>query len=102
LYLIQLFLPLRDNAGRVIARRNFDVLTDELTLRFGGMTSYSRAPAKGLWKQPGRRTQRDDVIVYEVQSPKLERRWWHARRLKLQKDFRQQEILIRAQSVTRL
>ena len=102
MYLIQLFLPLRDNSGRAIARHHFDALTDELTQRFGGLTRYSRAPAKGLWKQPGRRPQRDDVIVYEVQSPKLERRWWRARRLQLQKDFRQKEILIRAQTVTRL
>lgn len=102
MYLIQIFLPLRDNAGKRIAQARFDGLSKQLTVRFGGVTRYSQAPAKGLWKTSGRRAQRDDLVVYEVMCQTLQRRWWRATRLRLQEEFRQEELVIRAMLTTRL
>ena len=102
MYLIQIFLPLRDNAGKRIARARFDSLSAELTTRFGGLTRYSQAPATGLWKKSDGAAQRDDIIVYEVMSSRLQRSWWRSTRLRLQREFRQQELLIRALPMSRL
>lgn len=47
MYLIQLFLPLRDNAGEKFPDAMYRGIRDQLTERFGGMTAYARAPAEG-------------------------------------------------------
>jgi len=70
----------------------------ELTEKFKGLTAYSRAPAEGLWK-PGKGTKRDEIVVYEVMAPALERRWWKAYRRRLEKMFRQEAVVIRAQKM---
>jgi hypothetical protein len=100
-YLIQIFLPLRDKQNRVIAQVHFDRLARELTERFGGLTAYGRAPAVGLWKKGGK-ADRDQIVIYEVLSARHEKRWWRQTRIRLQKIFRQQEILVRSFSVTQL
>jgi hypothetical protein len=103
MYLIQIFLPLRDNRGRPITQRNFERLAKDLGRRFGGMTAYTRAPATGLWKRSsGGRAKHDDVVIYEVMAARLERRWWKRQRVALQATFRQEQILIRGHGITRL
>lgn len=102
MYLIQIFLPLYDNNGRAISQARFNQIATELSEHFGGLTAYTRAPAEGFWKKRGKRTKHDDMVVYEVMSSRLQRRWWQFKRAELQKLFRQQEILIRAQVITRL
>lgn len=102
MYLIQIFLPLRDNAGRAISRKHFDAVSAEFTERFGGVTTYSRAPAEGVWRKGGGRAQHDQIIVYEVMAAKLERLWWTQTRKRLERRFRQQELLIRAQLMRKL
>ena len=74
----------------------------ELADRFGGVTAYARAPAKGVWKPRRGRTEKDDIVVYEVMVEKLERRWWATYRTQLEARFRQEEIVIRAQPMQRL
>ena len=96
MHLIQILLPLNDNSGKALPKELFHKIKDELTRRFKGLTVYSRAPAEGIWK-PHKGTKRDDVVVYEVMAPTLRRAWWRGYRARLEKMFRQESIVIRAQ-----
>lgn len=49
MHLVQLLLPIDDEAGQPIPRAHYDALALALTERFGGVTAYTRAPATGLW-----------------------------------------------------
>jgi hypothetical protein len=97
MYLIQILLPLYDNAGRLIPQKSFTDTAHELTARFGGLTAYTRAPAEGLWQKRGKRTARDDIVIYEVMSGRLARKWWRSYRGRLETRFKQKRIVIRAQ-----
>jgi hypothetical protein len=44
MHLVQLFLPLRDNAGASFPPALFAAVRTELTDAFGGVTAYQRAP----------------------------------------------------------
>lgn len=101
MHLIQLMLPLYDNAGVAIDRQLFRDVRQVLLERFGGVTAFTRAPAQGLW-QDGSRVQRDDVLLYEVMAESLDREWWAAYRRELEDKFRQQELVVRAQPIERL
>jgi hypothetical protein len=102
MYLVQLLLPVRDDAGRPFDRAFFDDLSHELTERFGGVTAYTRAPAAGLWEEPSGEKQRDDIVVYEVMVEEIGDEWWNALRRRLESQFRQRELVIRAQTMRRL
>lgn len=103
LYLIQILLPVYDNRGRRIARRRFDHTGRRLLERFGGVTAYTRAPASGLWKPARNRAPvRDSLVVYEVMAAKLDRKWWLRQKLLLESEFRQEDIVIRAQRMLRV
>jgi hypothetical protein len=65
-HLVQLLLPLYDNAGAPFPRTQYERVTAELTGSFGGLTAYTRAPAEGLWSEQGEGTRRDDIVVYEM------------------------------------
>ena len=41
-------------------------MSEELIERFGGLTTYSRAPANGYWLEDGENAVRDETVVYEV------------------------------------
>ena len=101
MHLVQLLLPLRDNAGRAFAPDHYDAVRGELTSRFGGLTAYSRAPAEGVWEGNGGRA-RDDVVVYEVMADALDRDWWRGFRAALERRFAQDEVVVRAHEVERL
>ena len=102
MHLVRLILPLYDNEGRAFPRADFDRVRDELTERFGGVTAFRRAPAEGVWKEDEGRVSRDDVVVYEVMTERLERRWWADYRDRLGRRYRQDEILITATAAERL
>jgi hypothetical protein len=91
---IHILLPLFDNGGRRIAGRLFELTSRELADRFGGLTAHTRAPVEGLWKR-GRGTQRDDLVIFEVNAPRFERRWWREYRARLERRFRQEKVLVR-------
>src|SRR5688500_20377732 len=91
MHLVQLLLPRYDEA---VAR--------ELTDRFGGMTAYARAPAKGEWKPAPDRTVHDDVGVYEVMVEELDRGWWASYRRELEKRLGEEELVVRAHLIERL
>ena len=99
MYLIQLFLPLYDNQGRAFEPGPFAQTRDELLQRFSGLTQFSRAPVKGIWEPKDDQPVRDDLVIYEVMADQLDRAWWHQFRLCLEQRFRQERILIRAESV---
>jgi|GEM_PF-56936 len=96
---VQLLLPLYDNDGQTFPADLFAEVRRELTERFGGLTAYTRAPATGLWKDGEERTVRDDVIVYEVMTPHLDRAWWGEYRERVRVRFRQDALVVRAHAV---
>jgi hypothetical protein len=98
-HLVQILLPLYDNEGVQFGEEPFARVRRELTGRFGGLTTFSRAPAEGLWKEAGK-THRDDIVVFEVMTATLDRDWWSKYRRELETLFRQDEIVVRAQDVT--
>ena len=102
MHLVQLLLPLYDNAGRPFPASHFTSVRDEIAGRFGGLTAYTRAPAEGLWSQDSGPQSHDDIVVYEVMVEQLDRAWWESFRARLERRFAQQELVVRAQLVERL
>ncbi|HEX2543532.1 MAG TPA: hypothetical protein VHL79_01555 [Ramlibacter sp.] len=101
MHLVQLLLPLYGQDGERLPHDLFGAVREELVDRFGGLTAYSRAPAKGLWEDDGG-VDHDDIVVYEVMVEKLDRTWWAAYRQELTGRFRQKELVVRAQGVQML
>jgi hypothetical protein len=102
LHLVQILLPLYDSQGERFAGELYGRVKDELTERFGGLTAYARAPAEGLWEAKPGRTQRDDIVVYEVMAEELDPAWWNRYRQELEQRFRQRELVVRAHEIFRL
>lgn len=102
MYLIQLLLPLYDNDQQALPRALFEQVRKELVARFGGLTAYSRAPLTGLWQEGDERTVRDELVIYEVMAPQLNRPWWRRYRRLLERRFRQESLVVRAQQMERL
>jgi hypothetical protein len=102
MYLIQILLPVNDNEGQHFEPDDFIQLRAELADRFGGVTTYMRAPARGLWKDDTGGTTRDDIVIYEVMTDELDRAWWGDFRKDLERRFRQESVIVRALTGTRL
>jgi len=102
-YLVEIFLPLFDRQGKRFPPRLHEAVRTELVTQFGGMTAHLRAPALGLWKARDRaRAERDVLIIYEVMTPRLKRSWWGKYRRQLEEEFRQEELVVRAQRIRTL
>jgi hypothetical protein len=99
MHLVQLLLPLYRQDGAPQPRALFAAVREELVERFGGLTAYNRAPAHGLWSEDEGRVEHDEIVVYEVMVPTLDRAWWAAYRAGLEERFAQKEMVVRAQSV---
>ena len=102
MHLIHILLPLRDNNKQKFPAQYFEKVRDDLTERFGGITAFTRSPAVGLWKEADEDIRRDDVVIFEVITEKLEVDWWTEYRKRLQDQFRQDELLIWAANITKL
>lgn len=102
MYLVQILLPLYDNEGHAFEPADYVQLRSELAERFGGVTAYTRAPARGVWKDDAGATTRDDIVIFEVMSEELERDWWTAFRKELERRFRQDSVIVRALTSTLL
>jgi hypothetical protein len=103
MHLVQLLLPLYGQDGNRLPPALFAAVRQELVDRFGGLTAYSRAPASGLWAEgEGERVEHDDIVVYEVMVPRLDRGWWKAYREGLTARFRQKELVVRAERIETL
>jgi hypothetical protein len=95
MYVIQFLLPLRDNTGEPFARSDFERVRSELAERFGGVTAFLQSPATGVWKEEGD-TMRDELVLFEVMVPHLERTFWRSYREELERRFRQEQVVVRA------
>ncbi|HSQ05959.1 MAG TPA: hypothetical protein VLN59_18115 [Burkholderiales bacterium] len=102
MYLVQLLLPLADNAGHRFAPSAYDRVRSELTQKFGGVTAFLRSPAEGSWVERHGAVSRDDVVIYEVMTEAVDREWWATYRVRLQQRFRQEELVVRASAMERL
>jgi hypothetical protein len=96
MFLVQILLPLDRNDGERQPRALFDSVRGELVERFGGLTAYSRSPAVGLWSKGAHGTERDDVIIVEVMTERLDRLWWADFRRTLEVRFGQETVVVRA------
>ena len=102
MFLVQLLLPLYDNDQQALPRSLFRTVSEELIERFGGLTTYSRAPANGYWREDGENAVRDETVVYEVMVDELDRNWWAQYRVDLERRFRQKSLVVRAHGLTLL
>ena len=102
MHLVQILLPLFDNAGKAYPADQYRAVTRVLTERFGGVTAYLRAPAEGHWQEDGERERHDDIVVLDTMVEALDRAWWSAYRQQLQTAFRQDEIILRAMQIEKL
>ena len=89
--LIQILLPTNRGDEGV-----FERLAEELTAKFGGVTSFIRAPAEGRW-HTGARTEQDDIAVIEVMTDDVDHAYWADLRARLEKALAQEQIVIRRQ-----
>jgi hypothetical protein len=102
MYLVQLLIPLFDNHGHAFEASDYVRLRSELADRFGGVTAYTRAPARGVWKGDSGETTRDDIVIFEVMTADLDQEWWTAFRKQLESRFRQDTLIVRALTSTLL
>ena len=102
MFIVEIFLPLHDNAGAAFAQDLFGAVRTELAHRFGGVTAFMRSPAVGIWKDEDGVARRDDIVVFEVMTDNLDQSWWSAYRAQLERTFKQEEVLIRASAAQRL
>jgi hypothetical protein len=102
MYLIQLLLPLHDNHRQAFPAAYFNLIREDLTNRFGGVTAFVRSPAVGLWKEGAHYINRDEVVMFEVLTEQLDEDWWARYRKELQDKFRQEELLVWASKITKL
>ena len=100
-HLVQILLPEEAGNGQPVSKEWFDGFLEELTDKFGGATSFVRAPGQGLW-QSGGATEKDSVAVVEVMVERLDRAFWRSLRERLERELSQDEIVIRAQEITQL
>ncbi|MGQ0671716.1 MAG: hypothetical protein ACT4N2_02385 [Hyphomicrobium sp.] len=98
MHLVQILLPLYDNDRHPFPRHDYDQVALDLTQRFGGVTSYTRSPAEGRWLGQGH-SSAEEVVVIEVMVEALDEAWWREYRTSLETRFRQQQVVVRAQSV---
>jgi len=101
MHLVEILLPLFDNDGKRLSPELYAGVREALVERFGGLTAFSRSPAEGVWEEGGERSH-DDIVIFEVMSDDLDRAWWRRFRERLEHDFRQDEIVVRAREVERL
>jgi hypothetical protein len=101
MHLIQILLPLADNDGRPFPDALLRGIQAELSEKFGGLTAFTRVPAKGIWEHAGGRRQ-DDIVIVEVMTGELDRDWWSAFRGRLERLLRQEALIVRAQRLEML
>ena len=102
MYLIQILLPLHDNSGHPFPALAFQRVRDELSERFGGITTYVRSPAVGLWRETPETIDHDEIVIYEIMTEDLDRSWWKEYRQELAERFRQQVLVVRVSEVEML
>lgn len=100
-YIVELLLPRQTGKGEPVTMDWFEHLLTELTEKFGGVTSFVRAPGKGLW-QDGGKVEEDSIAVIEVMTSDIDPAYWARLRERLETELAQDEIVVRAQETRRL
>jgi len=83
---VQILLPKETGIGQPIGKDWFDGFLKELTEKFGGATSFLRAPGRGLW-QRGSGTEKDSIAVVEVMAEEIDCAYWQSLRERLERSF---------------
>lgn len=99
--LVQILLPTADDAGQPFDPGYFTSLREALTEQFGGVTVFDQGTAAGFW-QDDDGVCHDRIMIFEVMCDALDATWWRTLRLRLEQEFRQDEVVIRAQEIRRL
>jgi hypothetical protein len=100
-WLVQILLPKETGSGQPICRKWFEALLKELTEKFGGATSFIRAPGQGLWESGGG-VERDNIAVIEIMTEGLDYEFWRSLRGRPERELSQKDIVIRAHEISRL
>ena len=93
--LVQILLP---TTTRTRSQSALEELAHELTTKFGGVTSYVRAPAEGRWLTDAR-THHDEITVVEVMTAQIDTLYWSDLRARLERELAQERIVIRSQVI---
>jgi len=99
MYLIQILLPLYGNDGVAFPQQEYAHVREELTERFGGITTYLRSPAEGSWRESPLLTVHDEIVIYEVMTESLDQGWWREYREGLARRYRQDSLIVRASQI---
>lgn len=99
MHIIEVFLPLDTGKGVPVPRETIEGLVAGLADRFGGATAFTREPAKGLWKSPTT-IQADRIIIVEVVVETVDAEWWKTYKSRLEKEFDQDQVMIRVSPCT--
>ena len=97
--LFQIYLPRNQDNGKPFPPDLFNKVKKQLTEKFGGLTMYTRAPAKGLWQDEGEKTVSDDILIFEVMATAYDEAFWNSYKARLEKKFKQDEVLIRCSTI---
>jgi hypothetical protein len=100
MHLVEVFLPLNTNDGTPQPIELFRPVREQLADQFGGVTAFTRNPAKGISLLEDNERAEDDIIVYEVIVEAVDRHWWQSYKRDLEERFQQEEILIRVTAVS--
>ena len=90
MHLIQILLPLTDNAGRPYPDDLLQGIQSELSQCFGGLTAYRRAPAKGVWTRGHPKHRRRHCGRRSDGTEHWTPHWWREFRTRLQQILRQE------------
>jgi inorganic pyrophosphatase len=93
--LVEVFLPLYDGNGNLFPEKFFTHIKNELTIKFGGVTLYSRSPVKGFWNSAMGSVQEDDLLVFEVMCTQIDTEFWERLKTRLMKTFKQESLIVR-------
>ena len=102
MHLIQILLPLRDNHGEQFSQQLFTAVREKLLKNFGGVTIFNQSAATGLWEDSDGDVQKDDLVIFEVMTQRVETSWWINYKGELEKEFEQDEIVIRATEIEKI
>ena len=101
MYLIQIFLPVFNKKQIPFPKAVYSQIQKRMLKKFGGITLYSRAGIEGLWGKAGH-VEADQMIIAEIMVNKIESSWWKKYKERLEKQFAQDEILMRYQETFKI
>ena len=99
MHLVQVLLPLYDNDGQAFEQALYLKVKTVFTEKFGGVTAYVRSPAEGAGHGPTGAASHDEIVIFEVMTERLDRRWWRKMRSELARTFRQEQLVIRTNPI---